>query len=162
MARRRKSKRNRRSRPKTTNLLNIAQSVVLGNAVTQGLFNTNMIEFVTGRVDGMSLADSSGAVWTSNKITLPELLGSGLGRFSGEQGGPMGTAGYGGVVPFASGPDVKNFTDQVMQNVRNNGVGMMTTLVVAPIAFKVFSKLSSKPRREFNKLARNVGLPVSI
>ena len=129
MARRRKSKRNRRSRPKTTNLLNIAQSVVLGNAVTQGLFNTNMIEFVTGRVDGMSLADSSGAVWTSNKITLPELLGSGLGRFSGEQGGPMGTAGYGGVVPFASGPDVKNFTDQVMQNVRNNGVGMMTTLL---------------------------------
>ena len=161
MARRKKSK-SRRTRAKTTNLLNVAQSVVLGNAVTQGLFNTNMVEFVTGRIGSNPSSVASGSVFFSDQITLPELLGAGLGRMTGEEGGPMGTAGYGGVVPFAGGPEIKNFSDQVMQNVRNNGVQMMTTLVVAPIAFKVFSKLSSKPRREFNKLARNVGLPVSI
>lgn len=161
MARRRTKSKTRRSRPKTTNLLNIAQSVVLGNAVTQGLFNTNMIEFVTGRIGSNPSSVASGSVFYSDQITLPELLGAGLGRVTGEQGGPQGTAGYGGIVPNVN-TDVSNFTDQVMQNVRNNGVQMMTTLVVAPIAFKVFSKLSSKPRREFNKLARNVGLPVSI
>ena len=153
---RRKAKKTRRSSPKRTNILNIAQSVILGNAVTQGLFNTNMYEFVTGRVGGNTSAISSGSIYTQGQITLPELLGAGMNRgMQGEQGGPQGTTAYGGEM---SG----QFGSAVMANFQANAVQTLTTLVVTPIAFKVISKLASKPRREFNKLARTVGLPVSM
>ena len=158
MARRRTKKTTRR-RPKTTNVLNVAQSIVLGNAVTQGLFNTNMYEFVTGRVGGQASNVASGAMGTSSQITLPELLGAGLGASTTIKQGTftpiVSTAGYGGVHGM-------NFGQQLQQNLQANGVGMVTTLVVAPIAFKVIGRLASKPRREFNKLARNVGLPISM
>jgi len=162
MARRRTRKPARRQ-PKKTNLLNVAQSVIIGNAVTQGLFNTNMFEFATGRIGG---AYTPGAIGESNKVTLPELLGAGMGshtyKISGQAGqyGSSSTQtvniGYGGVVAPATLGSV------VQDNLKNNGVAMATTLVITPIAFKVIGKLASKPRREFNKLARMVGLPVSM
>ena len=152
---RKKSKQKRRSSPKTTNLLGLAQSVILGNAATRTLFNVNMYEFATGRVGGSSSANTSGSVYFQSQITLPELLGAGFGRTTGEAGGPQGTSGYGGV---ASG----QFGQQIMDNVRANAVEGITTLVLNPVVFKVFSKLTRKPRSEFNKLARNVGLPVSM
>jgi hypothetical protein len=162
MARRRTRKPARRQ-PKKTNLLNVAQSVIIGNAVTQGLFNTNMFEFATGRIGG---AYTPGAISESNKITLPELLGAGMGSYTTKIGGQSTqyggasytttTVGYGGVVAPATLGSV------VQDNLKNNGVQMATTLVITPIAFKVIGKLASKPRREFNKLARMVGLPVSM
>lgn len=164
MARRRTKRKTRRT-PKKTNLLNLAQSVVIGNAVTHGLFDTNMYEFVTGRIGG---AYTPGAKGESNKITLPELLGAGMGTkeevVTGQSPYQSGgskyvvrtTTGYGGVVTPATLGSV------VQDNLRNNGMQMATTLIVAPIAFKVMSKLTAKPRREFNKLARMVGMPVSI
>ena len=160
MARRKSRKSNRRSSPKKTNVLNIAQSVILGNAVTQGLFNTNMYEFVTGRING---GYSPGLDGGSN-ITLPELLGAGMGSnvgatttvFGGQTYTSGGTSvGYGGTAPGQLGATVMN-------NFKANAVSTLTTLVVTPIAFKVISKLASKPRREFNKLARTVGLPISM
>jgi hypothetical protein len=155
MARRRMKRKTRRS-PQKTNLLNVAQSVILGNAVTEGLFNTNMYEFVTGRING---AFTPGSAATSSQITLPELLGAGLGQTETMRQGQFGAivssaAGYGGVHG--------NFGEAVKANLQANGVQMMSTLILTPIAFKVVSKLASKPRREFNKLARTVGLPVSI
>ena len=151
---RRKSKQKRPSRSKTTNLLGIAQSVILGNAATRTLFNVNMYEFATGRVGGTSSANSSGAYFSQSQITLPELLGAGFGRTE-QQFENYVTTGYGGVV---SG----QFGKQIMDNVRANAVEGITTLVLTPVVFKVFSKLTRKPRSEFNKLARNVGLPVSM
>ena len=155
MARRRTKRKTRRS-PQKTNLLNVAQSVILGNAVTEGLFNTNMFEFVTGRING---AYTPGSMAQSSQITLPELLGAGMSSSEVIRQGTFGpitssAAGYGGVHG--------NFGDVVKANIQANGVQMMTTLVAVPIAFKVVSKLASKPRREFNKLARTVGLPVSM
>jgi len=157
MARRKSRTKSRRSSPKKTNVLNVAQSVILGNAITEGLFNTNMYEFVTGRING---AFSPGTLATSAQITLPELLGAGFGAtetMRETQFGAITTspAGYGGV-------HGASFSEALKSNLQANGVQMMTTLVVTPIAFKVISKLASKPRREFNKLARNVGLPISM
>ena len=102
MARRKSRKSSRRSSPKRTNLLNVAQSVILGNAVTTTLFNTNMYEFVTGRVNGNY---SPGAFDESSQVTLPELLGAGMGSASSmnlptQYGGfapRTSTSGYGGV-----------------------------------------------------------------
>ena len=162
MARRRRTTR-KRTTPKKTNLLNVAQSVIIGNAVTQGLFNTNMFEFATGRIGS---AYTPGAIGESTQITLPELLGAGMGSYttkisgqSTQYGGSSYSTvnvGYGGVVKPATLGSV------VQDNLKNNGVSMATTLVLTPIAFKVIGKLASKPRREFNKLARMVGLPVSM
>lgn len=158
MARRRKSKKTRRSSPKRTNLLNVAQSVILGNAVTQTLFNTNMYEFVTGRINGQF---SPGTMETSSQITLPELLGAGMNVTSVIQpsigyGMPAisSSSGYGGV-HGGFGLALKN-------NLQNNAVSGLTTMILTPIAFKVVSKLAKKPRAEFNKLARTVGLPISM
>ena len=156
MARRKSRKSNRRSTPKKTNVLNVAQSIILGNAVTTTLFNTNMWEFVSGRVDGNTQAISSGSLYTQGQITLPELVGFGMNRgYQGEQGGPQGTTAYGGEM---SG----QFAAAIKENIRLNAVQGLTTLIVTPIAFKVISKLASKPRREFNKLAKTVGLPISM
>jgi len=163
MARRRKTTKRRRSSPRKTNLLNVAQSVILGNAVTEGLFNTNMFEFVTGRIGG---AYTPGAISQSDQITLPELLGAGMGTHTSSIGGQASqyggasytttTVGYGGIVQPAT------LSSTIQNNLKNNGVSMMTTLVVTPIAFKVISKLAKKPRSEFNKLAKTVGLPISM
>lgn len=162
MARRRtRSKKTRRRSPKRTNVLNVAQSVILGNAVTQGLFNTNMFEFVTGRIGG---AYTPGAISQSSQITLPELLGAGMGVqgakttvFGGKTYTTGGTnVGYGGIASPST------LSSAIQDNLKNNGVSMLTTMVVTPIAFKVISGLARKPRSEFNKLARNIGLPISM
>jgi len=156
MARRRSRKTQRRSSPKKTNVLNLAQSVILGNAVTTTLFNTNMWEFVSGRVGGNTQAISSGSIYTQGQITLPELVGFGMNRgMQGEQGGPQGMTAYGGEM-------AGNFGAAIQANIQNNAVQGLTTLIVTPIAFKVISKLAAKPRREFNKLAKTVGLPISM
>jgi hypothetical protein len=73
----------------------------------------------------------------------------------GEQGGPQGVTGYGGEM-------AGNFGMAIQANIQRNAVQGLTTLIVTPIAFKVISRLAAKPRREFNKLARTVGLPVSM
>ena len=74
----------RRSSPKRTNLLNVAQSVILGNAVTTTLFNTNMYEFVTGRING---AYTPGSTGQGSQITLPELFGAGMGTTTSQMPG---------------------------------------------------------------------------
>lgn len=157
MARRKSKKASRRSSPKRTNLLNVAQSVILGNAVTSTLFNTNMYEFVTGRIDG---SYTPGAAAQSSQITLPELLGAGMNVTNvvrpaqGYLAGISTSSGYGGVTG--------GFGLALKENLAANAVTGLTTMIVTPIAFKVISKLAAKPRREFNKLARTVGLPISM
>ena len=119
-----------------------------------------MYEFVTGRIGG---AYTPGALSQSSQITLPELLGAGMGvQATGGLAGQIAgaapiTSGYGGVSGLQG-----NFGQVVMDNIKNNAVSTVTTLVTVPIAFKVISKLASKPRREFNKLARTVGLPITM
>ena len=116
-----------------------------------------MYEFVTGRING---AFTPGSMAQSSQITLPELLGAGMGTSETIRQGQFGAivsseSGYGGV-------HGSTFTEAVKANLQANGVQMMSTLIITPIAFKVISKLAKKPRAEFNKLARNVGLPVSM
>lgn len=117
-----------------------------------------MYEFVTGRING---AYTPGASGQGNQITLPELFGAGMGSTTVQLPGSylgataIQTVGYGGVTPG-------QFGSTLQENIRNNFASGLTTLVVTPIAFKVISKLAAKPRREFNKLARTVGLPISM
>ena len=49
MARRRTARKRRRS-PKTTSLLNIAESIAVGSIATKEIFGTNLVSFVLGDV----------------------------------------------------------------------------------------------------------------
>jgi len=120
---RRKAKR-RTSRRKNVNLLNLAQGVVVGNAVTQGFFNNNIYEFLTGRVDGAFAPGGDG----SSKISLPELVGFGSGGLGGN---------IGGVKPGTLGKTVQ-------ANFSANGGMMIGTVLLAPFLFK-FGKKAMRP-----------------
>jgi hypothetical protein len=134
---RRKSKAKPRSRTaKNVNILNIGESALLANAVTQGLFNVNLMDFVRGTKN----YGSDG----SSVMSLPELLGFGSSKFGGN---------------YATG---RTFQTQIVQNFKDNGMTMATSLILIPIGFTVASKLTKKPRATANKLLKMTGLGVKV
>jgi len=142
---RRKSKAKPRSRnAKNVNILNIAESALLANAVTQGLFNSNLQDFVMGTRDGKYIAGADGG----SRLTLPEILGVGSKvAFGGNYGTEKGFSG---------------FSETVMSNAKNNFMTMGTSLILIPIGFTVASKLTKKPRATTNKLLKMTGLGVKV
>jgi hypothetical protein len=149
-ARRTRRKSARRTRaPKTLNLAGIAESALIANAVTQGFFNTSLQEFIS---------QSPGQ---PNQITARELL-------SGITGGSFGTmsqikAGGGttGVRPYMQTVG-SPFGLTVRDNLANNGAAMVGQLILIPAGFKVFTKLTRKPRSTMNKALKMSGLPVRV
>jgi hypothetical protein len=144
---RRKSKAKPRSRTaKNVNVLNIAESALLANAVTQGLFNSNLKDFVMGTRDGAYVAGRDGGA----RLTLPEIFGVGSSvAFGGNYGSPP-TVGF------------ENFSSAVMTNAKNNFGTMATSLILIPLGFTVASKLTKKPRATTNKLLKMTGLGVKV
>jgi hypothetical protein len=143
---RRKSKAKPRSRTaKNVNILNIAESALLANAVTQGLFNSNLKDFVFGTKDGAYVAGRDGG----SRLTLPEIFGAGPGGFGGN---------YGSI------PQVgfENFSSAVMTNAKNNFMTMGTQLIAIPIGFTLASRLTKKPRATANKMLKYTGLGVKV
>jgi len=151
---RRKSKQKRRSSPKTTNVLKVAEAIVVGSAATKMFFGTNLFEFTTGRIDGNTMAESSGSAYTSTQITLPELVGFGKGVES-QQGGSQYSK-YGGL--YGS----QTIGSVVQDNVKEFGLSSITTMVVAPLAFRFGGKLAAPIRRQFNSLAKQARLPLRM
>jgi hypothetical protein len=146
MARRKSKAKPRRRTAKNVNILNIAESALLANAVTQGLFNSNLKDFVMGTKDGVYKAGSDGGP----RLTLPEILGIGRNvAFGGNYGSP---------------PQVgfENFSSAVMSNAKNNFLPMTVQLIGIPIGFAVASKLTKKPRASTNKLLKMTGLGVKV
>jgi len=135
-----KRKKTTRRRKQGVNLVNLAQSAIIANATTEGLFGVNLAEFLTGRVDGKFNPGADGY----STITLPELLGFSKSGFSFDKIG----GNYGGM-SFAKG---------VQYNFARKGPQMLATLVIVPGAFKVAEKLTAKPRRDANKLLKMAGL----
>jgi hypothetical protein len=143
-ARRTRRKTRRRSTSKTLNLAGVAESALIANAVTQGFFNTNLQEFI-GR---SNLAPG--------QITARELL-------SGITGGSFGTQVKGGMAPGGYQLTVGSpFGATVQTNLTNNGAAMVGQLILIPAGFKVFKKLTSKPRSTMNKALKMSGLPVRV
>jgi|TARA_R110000823_G_scaffold235628_1_gene361570 hypothetical protein len=141
MARRKSSKKPRRKTQKKLNLLGVAESVVIANVVTEGLFNCNAIQFVTGRgvvagYDGYMPRN------TDDIITLPELLGMDYNKNQNMSGGtPL-------MMPFSS----VGAAAKIKANAKQNAFTMLGGLIAVPIAFRVATKLTTKPRATFNKM----------
>ena len=148
MARRKSKAKPRRRTAKNVNILNIAESALLANAVTQGLFNSNLKDFVMGTRDGSYVAGRDGA----QRLTLPEIIGWGSIPFGGEYKGAMAAAPVG----------FENFSSTVMTNAKANFGTMATSLIFIPIGFTAFSKLTKKPRSTTNKLLKMTGLGVKV
>ena len=136
-----KSTRRRKSKPKT-NLTNLAVSALVANSVTNGIFNSNLADFVTGNRDGVYRAGSDGAM----RLTLPELIGWKGRAF----GGTYGSSG-------------ETFSTVVMKNFEDNWFNIAVGVIGIPIAASVIQKVIRKPIiLPANRLLKNVGLEVKI
>ena len=131
----------RRSKPKL-NLLNTAQTLLVANAVTTSVFGANVMDFVTGRRDGVFDANRDGGL----RITLPELAGFSANGFSASKiGGSYGNVG--------------SFGNAVSQNIAANLTPLIVGVVGIPIAFKVGKQLAGKTLiNPMNRGLKMVGL----
>ena len=145
MARRKSKAQPRRRTAKNINILNIAESALLANAVTQGLFNSNLKDFVMGTQNGKYNPGADGG----DRLTLPELFGAGPGGFGGSYGA-IPTKGF------------ENFSSAVMTNAKNNFMTMGTQLIFIPLGFTLASRLTKKPRASANKLLSMAKLGVKV
>ena len=119
----------------------MAVTAVVANAVTEGVFQSNIMDFITGRTDGVFKAGYDG----SYRLTLPELLGLGAGGIGGNY-----AKGYG-------------FQRVVTDNIKKNFVPMMGTIIVAPMIANVAKKVLRKPViLPANRLLKTTGLDVKL
>jgi len=147
MARRRTRRKTTRRSPKTINASKVLEAGMIGSAITQGFFNVGIGDFVMSKA-------SMGA----SQITARELIAG----ITGQAGG-YGTT-YKVTGPSGRGQQTMGlqFTEQVKENLTNNGAQMIGALIVIPAAFKVFNKLSRQPRSMANKALKMSGLPVRV
>ena len=147
-ARKSRRKTTRRRSPKTFNLGSLAESALIANAVTQGFFDVSLQDFLMSTTGG-----------TRGQITGRELL-------SGITGGSFGTiyterrAQLGGGSTYNSVG--QPFGAQVRENLSNNGAAMIGQLILIPAGFKVFNKLTRKPRSTLNNALKMSGLPMKV
>ncbi len=106
------------------NLTNLAVSGLVANSITQGMFNSNLVDFATGRQDGVFKAGADGSM----RLTLPELLGL------------AGRGGVGGT--YSSG---YNLGMVLEKNLKANWGTIAFGVVAIPIIAKVATKAIRKP-----------------
>ena len=125
--------RRRRSRwAKATNVPQLAVGLISASAITQMLFNVNLIEFATGTVAGKYHPGTDGTL----NITLPELLGAGPGGLGGEYG-----KGW-------------NFTKAVQTNVKANAPMAIGTIAGVTLTNGILKRLGVY--KTMNKVVRVV------
>ncbi len=154
---RRKSRKSkpRRTTTKSINLFNVAEAGLIANAVTQGFFNCSINDFV------FSKTGTSGGIGRK-AITAREIIAGLTGGVGGygtmltqtsQKVGSTGTSTQTFGLPFG---------EQVKENLVDNGGQMLASLIAIPIAFRVGSKLTKKPRAVVNKIGKMSGLPVRV
>ncbi len=121
-------------------MANIAVSAAVANSITEGMFNTNLIEFLTGRVNGQFRPGSDG----SHILTLPELLGAGPGGVGGNFGSMKGHT---------------SLTESLTTNFKKNAFKMGVAVVMIPVIANVATKILRKPViLPANRMLKSVGL----
>lgn len=122
-----------------------AEALIVGNAITEATFGGNLAEVITGRFDGKYNPSADGG----QKISIPELLGfSASGWSASRVGGTYGKT-------YAT-----SFTNAVMENVKTHGMKSLVTIIATPVIFRVVRKQARPFATMFNRLARDVNIPV--
>jgi len=137
MARNRKNGRfstqkRRTRRTKTTSALKIAESALIADAITKGVFNADLRSFLMSEVGA---ANTSGTKFT--QITLRELL-------SGATTGDYGTT-YSATYQGKKSTYGNSIGEQIKANIKANGLMMAFNLIAIPVAFKVGRQVLAKP-----------------
>jgi hypothetical protein len=124
------------------NLVNTAVGLGVANTITQGMFNSNLVDFFTGNKDGKYVAGSDGA----NRLTLPELLGQGSIKFGGNYGSGGAT-----------------LTSVLKDNFEKNWFAITGGVILIPMVAKVATKLLRKPvLTPMNRMIKMTGLDVKV
>jgi hypothetical protein len=154
MARRSKRKSPRKTQTNLS-LTGVAQSYIVGSAMTKALTGNNLMEFVTGITSGTFNPGGDGG----QRISLPELLGirkiHGKTVFTGEL---LGQGHFGGA------ENRFTYEKAVKHNLRVHGAQALTTAVMVPVGVKVFRRLASRSgvTRYVNQAFKMTGLPVRM
>ena len=113
----------------------------MANAVVKGFTGSNLREFID-----LSPRGANG----SSQLTLGELIGGqGFGQASSYAGG--------------TGGSLEALMTAVKYNLGQHGTSMLTTVILAPIAFKMGKKLLSKPViRPANRMLKMAGVSGSV
>ena len=136
-----KTTRRRRSKPKT-NLLNVAQSLIIANAMSQGATGGGLVEFFTATDGGGS----------SFNITARELVNYAMGGSGGIYGPSAVKAGI-DATPQAV----------MMRNIKANWPMMVGTAILVPVAFNAAKKVLRKPLiLPANRMLKSVGMDVKL
>ncbi len=155
-ARRTRRKTTRRRSPKTINAASVLEAAMIANAVTAGMFNTNLKQFFFNEQGG-----SGNRADNLSQITFRELIAGATGTGSG-----YGTTDRMAIQRPGQGTTYEAiglpFGETVKANLKENGFKMVSSLVLIPVGFRVFSKLTAKPRAIANKGAKMAGLPVRV
>ena len=137
-----KKRTTRRKRKPKFNLVDAGLSLFIANALTTGLARSNLMDFVTGRQNGVYNAGADGSL----RLTIPELLkgiNTGSGSWNKEHGEALG--------PIIS----RNFSD--------NMASILFAVIGAPIAVKMAKKVLRKPvLTPLNKIIKQTGLDVKV
>jgi len=146
---RKSAKKTRRSRTKNINLLNVAQGLVAGNILTQGMFGLNAMEFLRGtpntvmnQMPGSSYRPTYTTTYTgiasgANKVSLMELFGA-----SGNDSGAEGAG------------------KRVLENIQANWLQMTTGLIMTRVGFRVGKRFARPALTPVRQLLKGSGVTV--
>jgi len=144
MARRRSRKTRTRRRKSGVSLIGVAETVMLANAATQTLFNTNAYNFVAG-------GSGFGA---GNEITLRELFNPSQAVALQTSQNIYGTGG--------GGMQMENTFSVIQSNLKSNWITGAAQMVLIPIGFKAVRSIGSPAIRKMNALLRKTGIASTV
>jgi hypothetical protein len=144
----------KRSKKSAFNLTNAAQTLIIANGVSQGLFNTNLATF-TGLSSDFSGGGNMDGSNNSDELTAKEIISGITGWTIGGRGTGIYTAG----TSSWSG----SIGQVVAANAKNNMFGLIGTVVFVPIAFKLGKKVLGKPIiNPLNRALKAVGVAKDV
>jgi hypothetical protein len=133
--------------------LKVAEQVLVANAITTGMFNSNLRQFITGKTPYGTFPALYNPTTKDSVITLPEMLG--IDRQSGLTQNAAGQMVRTGSV--MANPSLQ--AEQIKDNLMTNGFSMMTQVIAIPLVFKFGKKFLAKPIiNPANRLIRAAGI----
>ena len=124
------------------NLTSTAESVLVANAFTTGVFGSDIVTFLT---KGYGKGGHIGT--TTTAITLPDLFER---LIPGGSNGMVNTR-------------YSNIPDSIKANLQRDGLTMLAQVVLIPVAFKMAKKVLAKPViRPANRMLKMSGLSGSV
>lgn len=133
--------------------MKVAEQALVANAITTGMFNAGLREFITGKTPSTAYGSLYQPSTKDSVLTLPEMLGidrqSQLATTTGGQTYRIGSV---KVDPGLQAQKIK-------ENLMANGFTMMGQVIAIPLVFKFGKKFLAKPLiNPANRLIRAAGV----